>query len=228
MTCHRSSTVAINRPCAALLAPVTSQGTPSVAAQTTDANEGRYRFGRVQRWLHWAMAALILVAIALGATTAYFPAGHQPRQGLLEVHKSLGFTILALLIVRAIWRLVAGEPRYRTPLGPLNHLASRAGHLMLYGLMLFMPVTGYLYSAAGGYSLPWFGLFRWPRLLPHDEEVAAWGKLLHDRGAWIIAAMVVGHLAAVAWHQWIKRDDVLSRMTRPRARLSEMQSSSTG
>jgi cytochrome b561 len=176
-------------------------------------NEDRYRFARVQRWLHWMMAALIFVAIALGMLSAYLPAGHQPRQGLLELHKSLGFTILALLIVRVAWRLLAGEPRYRTPLGRLTHLASRTGHVTLYGLMLFMPVTGYLYSAAGGYSLPWFGLLQWPRLLSHDDGIAAWGKLLHDRGGWVIAAVVTTHLAAVAWHQWIKRDEVLSRMT---------------
>jgi hypothetical protein len=101
-------------------------------------DEARYQFDRVQRWLHWTMAALILVAIVLGAITSYLPAGHQPRQGLLEVHKSIGFTILALLIVRATWRVMAGEPPYRTPLGRLNHLASRAGHAALYGLMLFM------------------------------------------------------------------------------------------
>jgi cytochrome b561 len=176
-------------------------------------NDAWYRFDRVQRWLHWTMAALIFAMIPLGAISAYLPAGQQPRQGLLEVHKSLGLTILALLIVRITWRLVAGEPRYRIPLGRLTHLASRAGHIALYGLMLFMPVTGYLYSAAGGYSLPWFGLFQWPRLLPHDEGIAAWGKLLHDRGAWVIAAVLAAHLAAVAWHQWIKRDEVLSRMT---------------
>jgi cytochrome b561 len=180
---------------------------------SADGNGDRYRFNRVQRWLHWTMAALIFVAIALGAISAYLPAGHQPRQGLLEVHKSLGFTILALLIVRVIWRVVAGEPRYRSPLGQLTHLASRIGHVALYCLMTFMPITGYLYSAAGGYSLPWFGLFQWPRLLPHHDIIAAWGKLLHDRGGWAITAVVAVHLVAVAWHQWIKRDAVLSRMT---------------
>jgi cytochrome b561 len=182
-------------------------------ALISEQNESRYRFDQVQRWLHWIMAALILVAIALGAISSFLPAGHQPRQGILEMHKSLGFTILALLIVRVAWRLVAGEPLYREPLGPLTHLASRAGHVALYGLMLFMPVTGYLYSAPGGFSLPWFGLFQWPRLLAHADNLSALGKLLHDRGAWVIAAVVAVHLAAVAWHQWIKRDEVLSRMT---------------
>ena len=68
------------------------------------------------------------------------------------------------------------------------------------------------YVQAGGYSLPWFGLFQWPCLLPHDLGIAEWGKLLHDRGGWVIAAVVALHLAAVIWHHWIKRDEVLSRM----------------
>jgi cytochrome b561 len=174
--------------------------------------EARYQFDRVQRWLHWIMAALIFAAIALGVVSAYLPAGLKPRPDLLELHKSIGFTILALLVIRVIWRLIAGEPPYRTPLGRLNHLASRAGHAALYGMMLFMPISGYLYSGAGGYSLPWFGLFQWPRLVPRDEDISAWGKLLHDRGGWVIIAVVALHLAAVVWHHWIKRDEVLSRM----------------
>lgn len=173
----------------------------------------QFQFDRVQRWLHWGTAVLILVAIGLGVISAYLPVGQQPRKGLLEIHKSLGFTIFALVIVRLTWRLFKGEPAYRRPLGRLVHLASRGGHVALYALMIFMPVTGYLFSAAGGYSLPWFGLFQWPRLLPRDNSLAAWGELLHDRGAWIIAGVIFVHLGAVAWHHWIKRDEVLSRMT---------------
>lgn len=186
-------------------------------AQQTDImnspDRTRFQFDRVQRWLHWTMAAMIFVAIGLGVVSAYLPVGQQPRKGLLELHKSLGFTLMALLVVRIVWRLWSGEPPYRQPLGRLTHLASRAGHLALYGLMIFMPATGYLFSAAGGYSLPWFGLFQWPRLLPRDDGLALLGETLHDRAAWVIAGVLLLHLAAVAWHRWIKRDDVLSRMT---------------
>jgi len=138
----------------------------------------------------------------------------QPRKGLLlEIHKSLGFTILVLVIVRLAWRMWTGEPAYRRPLGRLTRLASRAGHAALYGLMIFMPITGYLFSAAGGSSLPWFGLFHWPRLLPRNTGIADLGELLHDRGAWVIGGVLLLHLGAVRWHQWIKRDEVLSRIT---------------
>ena len=173
----------------------------------------RYQFDRVQRWLHWTMAILILAAIGLGVLTAYLPVGQQPRRGLLEIHKSIGFTLMALLMVRIGWRWFAGEPAYRQPLDRLNRIASEAGHAALYAMMLYMPVTGNIYSAAGGYSLPWFGLFQWPRLLPHDDRIANWGELLHDRGGWVISAIILVHIAAVAFHHWFKRDEVLSRMT---------------
>jgi cytochrome b561 len=180
---------------------------------STSATDKRFHFDRVQRGLHWTMAVLIIVMIGLGVASAYFPAGQQPRQGILEIHKSIGFTLTGLLLVRIVWRLFAGEPAYRQPLDPLTHMASRAGHAALYVMMLFMPVTGYVFSAAGGYSLPSFGLFQWPRLLPRDKSIASWGEFLHDRGAWVIGAVILLHLAAVAFHHWFKRDEVLSRMT---------------
>jgi cytochrome b561 len=171
----------------------------------------RFQFDRTQRWLHWTMAVLIFAAIGLGVVSAFLPVGQQPRKGLLELHKSIGFTVVALLMVRIAWRLAVGEPPYRQPLGHLTRLASRAGHAALYLMMLAMPVTGYMFSAAGGYSLPWFGLLQWPRLLPHDEGLAEWGERLHDRGAWIISSIILVHLAAVAYHRF-RRDEVLSRM----------------
>ena len=180
---------------------------------TNTSSENPFRFDRVQRWLHWSMAVLIFTAIGLGVASAYLPVGQQPRKGLLEIHKSIGFTIFALAMFRLAWRLRFGEPPYQRPLGRLTHLASRAGHGLLYGMMIYMPLTGYLFSAAGGYSLPWFGLFQWPRLLPKSTGVTDWGQMLHDGGAWVVVAVLALHLAAVAWHQWIKRDEVLGRMT---------------
>ncbi|WP_022720308.1 cytochrome b [Rhodopseudomonas sp. B29] len=180
-----------------------------VSAKTPSA----FAFNRPLRWLHWTMAVLIFVAIGLGVVAAYFPSGQQPRQGLLEIHKSIGMTVLVLVAIRLVWRLATGEPAYRQPLGRLTMLASRAGHAALYALMLFMPLSGYLFSGAGGYSLPWFGLFQWPRLVPRDHVLEHWGEVLHDRGAWVIGAVLALHLCAVAWHVFVKRDEVLSRMT---------------
>jgi cytochrome b561 len=50
-------------------------------------------------------------------------------------------------------------------------------------------------------------------LLARNDNIASWGELLHDRGGWVISAVIVIHLVAVAYHHWFKRDEVLSRMT---------------
>lgn len=179
-------------------------------ASATDA--AAYRYDRAQRLFHWTMAAIILAAIGLGVWSAYLPPGTSPRRELLDLHKSLGTTAAVLVVFRIAYRMVAGEPPYRRPLAPPIHLAARAGHLGLYGLMILMPATGYVYSAAGGFSLPWFGLFTWPRLVPLDKALSRQGYELHYVGAWLIAGFLAAHIGAVIWHHWILRDEVASRM----------------
>jgi cytochrome b561 len=172
-------------------------------------------YDRVQRVFHWTMAVIVLVAIALGFWASFLTPGIPLRKALLEVHKSLGFTVAVLIVPRIIYRVFAAIPPLIDDTGPLARIAAVAAHVTLYGLMLFMPITGYMFSAAGGYSLPWFGLFHWPRLFGLDPATAQLGQWLHDHGAWLVYAVVSLHLAAVGWHHFYKKDGVLSRMLGP-------------
>jgi cytochrome b561 len=171
----------------------------------------------VQRSFHWLMAALIFVGLGIGLYCAYQVPGTSPRRELLDIHKSIGMTVLVLLPLRFLYRLAAGEPPYSRPLSAPTHLAARAAHFGLYALMLAMPVVGYVDSAAGNYSLPWFGLFRWPRLVPVDKPLSEAASRLHYALAWVIAAVVALHVLAALWHRFVKRDEVLARML-PRQR----------
>jgi len=177
-----------------------------------DPGARRFRYDFTQRALHWLMAAIIFAAIALGVYASYLPPGTGARPALLDIHKSLGMTALVLVLVRIAYRLFRGEPPYREPPPLLSHVAAKLAHFGLYALMLFMPVTGYLFSGAGGYSLPWFGLFAWPRLIARDKALALSGQQLHHIGAWVIGALVGGHVLAAIWHRWVKKDEVLARM----------------
>jgi cytochrome b561 len=98
------------------------------------------------------------------------------------------------------------------PLSRFVHLAARLGHVGLYGLMLAVPITGYTYSAAGGYSLPWFGVFYWPRLFSRNEALARLAEDIHFWIGWSFVALLCTHLAAVAWHAFAKQDEVMGRM----------------
>ncbi len=113
-----------------------------------------FHYDRVQRAFHWSMAAIIFTAIALGLWASYLDRSNPLKSSLLFVHKSFGLTVLVLVIARVTYRLIVGKPPYQQPLHRFNQVGSTAAHLLLYGLMILMPVSGYVFTGAGGHPLP--------------------------------------------------------------------------
>ncbi len=165
-----------------------------------------------QRAFHWIMAALIFLAIAIGVVAALLPEHKSPRVELLFAHKSLGMSVLVLALLRLAYRAIAGAPAYAATLTPWTRASAHAAHIALYALMIALPVSGYVNSAAGGHEIPWFGLFVWPSFFPRDKALAHLGGQAHFWLAWTIGAFLALHLAAAAWHAWVKRDEIFARM----------------
>ena len=183
----------------------------AILAMSPDEKAQTQNYAPALRWLHWIMAATIFAAIALALLVVELPRG-ELRSEILFVHKSFGMTALVLVAMRVFVRLAVGAPSYEPPLAPLTRFAARAAHALLYVLMIAMPVSGYVLSTAGNSYAPWFGLFVFPSVLPRDKALAQAGGLAHWCLAWTIGAVLALHLAAVAWHRFVKRDDVLARM----------------
>ncbi len=170
------------------------------------------------RTLHWLMALVIFAALALGVWATQLPRGDL-RSDVLFVHKSLGVLALALIVVRVVARLALGAPPYTVALDRLTHVASAAEQLALYVLMIGLPVSGYVTSSAGGHDVSFFGLVALPNLVGEDKGLSEAASQAHYLLAWAIGIILVAHLAAVVWHAWFKRDEVLTRMW-PRFRPS--------
>jgi cytochrome b561 len=168
------------------------------------------------RWIHWITAVLFIAAMLIGLYCGWQPPGTSPRRELLELHKSLGVTLFGLAMLRLIVRAATTAPLEPKSFGPLVRLASKLNHWALYGVLLAMPITGYLFSSAGGYSLKYFGMFSWPRLFAGNHELAQTGEWLHGTLAWFVYAVVALHIAATLWHVLVKQDETLARMW-PRA-----------
>jgi len=93
-----------------------------------------------------------------------------------------------------------------------ERLAAHAGHAALYVLMVAIPVTGYLYSSAAGIQVVYLGVWPLPVLIGPDNALKAALRIVHVTLNYVLLAMVVVHLAAVAKHQWLDRQRILARM----------------
>jgi cytochrome b561 len=173
-----------------------------------------FHYDRTQRAFHWAMAAIIFTAIALGIWAFYLDRNSPLKGSLLFVHKSLGLTALILVIARVAYRLIVGKPPYKQPLHRFNQIGSTTAHLLLYGLTILMPVTGYIFTGAADHPLPFYGIIEWPNIVPKDKALARLAGAFHYWGAWAICSVLIVHVLAVVWHHRIKKDDILGRMLR--------------
>jgi cytochrome b561 len=185
---------------------ITSAGTPPRKASPVS------RYTPVQRALHWVMAVIIFVALAIGLYCSYLGHGSAQRQFLMDIHKSLGMTALALVIFRIPTLAAAREPKWRMSPPLYQRILSKVVHLSLYVLMILMPVSGYVTSSSEGRTVPWFGLFTWPDLLSENRPLGRAVGLVHHYGAYTFFALLFLHVGAAAWHKFVVHDEVLSRM----------------
>ena len=170
------------------------------------------RWGGISQLLHWTIAVLILTIGAVGLLMGELP--RSPKWfWVYTAHKSLGLTVLVLVIVRIAWRLYAGAPqpvpgtpRWQAKLASLTHAA-------IYLLILAMPLSGWLYDSASGLRpLRWFGLAEVPKISPPNEAIAGAMHETHELLFWVLLALVAGHAAAALYHHFFQRDATLSRM----------------
>ncbi|MDI4658484.1 cytochrome b [Xanthobacter autotrophicus] len=166
---------------------------------------------RPARWLHWIMAVLVLSVIPAGFIMMNLPSG--PAQDwFFDLHRSIGFTILCLAVLRVVVRILNPPPPRPANLPFALWLPAEIIHYILYTLLLVMPPLGWLASNAFGSTVSVFGLFNLPNLVSKDDALADLFGGWHQRLAYLITALVILHIAAGLWHGIIKRDGVLSRM----------------
>lgn len=160
--------------------------------------------------LHWLVAAALAVQVLLGwwmQTVPKSPPGQ--RAGWYNLHKSIGLTIAALVLLRLAWRIA--HPVAASPVLPRwQSIAARCNHALLYGCMVAMPLTGYLGSTFTRYPVRYFGLVlpSWNRDWPAAKELMS---QLHLALSILFVLLIAVHVAAALWHAW-RGDGVVERM----------------
>ena len=177
------------------------------------------RYTAVAIVLHWLIALAILVQIGLGLAMTQLALSPMRQFQLYQLHKSVGITVLLLVLLRVLWRLGHRPPPLPTAMPAVERRAAEGTHLLLYTLLLGLPLTGWAVVSASPFNIPTvlYGIVPWPHLpvLPglHDKApVEAVLKAIHAYGAWVLIAVLALHIGAALRHAFLLRDDVLWRM----------------
>ncbi|QDL92193.1 cytochrome b [Paroceanicella profunda] len=182
----------------------------------------RTGWGWPARLLHWCIAALIVFMSGLGLyMTNAFPSGSMDSYPWYQLHKSWGFVVFVLLLVRILWRwlnrvtpeLPAGMPLW-------ERLAAHGAHWALYALMAAIPLSGWLMVSASplqdmGVPNKVFGLFSFPDpFQPGDRAIEGFLKEVHETTWYLLLVVLALHVLGALKHHFISRDTVLRRMLR--------------
>lgn len=167
----------------------------------------------VARGFHWLMAGLILVQGAVGWI------GHEMERSpakidVMTAHKSLGITLLLLVLLRLSWRWTHPAPPHPPGSQTWEIRAAWLSHAGLYLLMIALPLSGWL--AASTSVIPWklWWTIPWPDLAAADEALHEVAAEVHETLVKVLIALLVLHVGAALRHHFLKRNDVLLRMWR--------------
>lgn len=173
------------------------------------------RYGWVAQFLHWAVLALLAVQVVLGKVAHELPVGFE-RLVMMSRHKSLGITILAIAVLRLLWRWF-DHPPPPPPMPRWQHVAASLNHWALYALLFVLPLTGWLTSSAANRPVSVWGLVQLPDFVAPDAGLKEVLEETHEFLVNVLFVLVALHVAAALKHQFIDRDGLIRRMLPGRA-----------
>jgi cytochrome b561 len=179
------------------------------------------RYSAVAIGLHWIIAALLITNIGLAwwFNTLAGTAKIEP----VQLHKSIGITVLLLSLVRIGWRLSVPAPKLPDYVTGWERRLAQTVHVLFYVVMLGMPLSGWAMVSASSlikvFPITLFHTVPWPTMtfladLPHDQMKQAHKafEATHGLLAKLAYGLIVLHVAGALKHQFISRDDVVARM----------------
>lgn len=155
--------------------------------------------------IHWLTALLILAAWVTAE------GGREVVEEPPLLHFTLGLAILALIVPRLILRVTAGATA--APARPgLAGGAAKAGHALLYLLMVGLPLTGWYVASQMGVTVSFAGIDL-PAIAAPVQGRPGLIADLHENAGTLILVLAGLHMLLALWHQFALRDGTLSRMS---------------
>ena len=168
------------------------------------------RYSAGSKLFHWLIAIIVISMLSFSFFLDDIPEQYQSLAYM--IHKSIGLTILCLMIMRLVWIHHAGKPALPKSVPMWQRFVARTVQYSLYIFLLAMPMTGWIMSVAANRTPTFFGLFNVPLPIAPDEALAKFMNQTHTIIAWILIALIVLHIAGALKHYFIDKDHVLQSM----------------
>ncbi|MEB3327612.1 MAG: cytochrome b/b6 domain-containing protein [Candidatus Sericytochromatia bacterium] len=191
------------------------------------------RYGVVARVLH--ATTVVLFGFQLAGITLFRFLEEGPRPGVwavLDAHKTAGLLLLGVVLVRLAWRWGNLRPAAPSTFEAWDRRAALWLERGLYATFLAMAASGLVIELAGGYTVPFFGVFYldglapWVHPGPVDQGAVVsaarkatglpWlrdvGVALHVAGTFAVVGLVASHVSHVLRHSIGKAAPLSDRM----------------
>ncbi len=171
----------------------------------------RTRYGALSQAFHWATAILVLIAFVYGPggseQQVYLPARDFNRQ----LHETLGMAVLALVVMRLLWRSVAARPHLAQPTRWMG-IAAAAVQGALYLLLFALPLTAICGAWLEGHRLTLLAGIEVSSLLGVSHAAGATMAEIHTWLGDAILWLAGLHALAALYHHLVLKDGVLASM----------------
>ena len=182
--------------------------------------------------LHWLIGIAILFMFVLGwfmtelpketpKTTSFdiFNLGlitweaeeeQSQRAFYFNLHKSIGLSLLMLIVLRMYWRFTHRPPAFLSSMKLWEKRLAKATHHSLYLLMFLIPLSGIIMSAGSKYGIKWFGI----KVIPgfDDKAIRELFFEFHEIFGLLILLILFFHIAGAFKHALVDKDGTLRRM----------------
>ncbi|MDI3469146.1 MAG: Cytochrome B561 [Pseudolabrys sp.] len=172
---------------------------------------GTTGYTSIAKFLHWLILLLLIIQFITAWTMPHI-GRNTPVSTLISLHFSFGVVILAIAVLRLLWRVTHPEPAPEPGMPQWQVAGAKLTHWLLYGLLLVIPILGWINASWRGMPIVMFGL-PLPQLIATRAPGWQWTGDIHSFLANYVMLTLVGlHVAAALYHELIVRDDVLRRM----------------
>jgi cytochrome b561 len=170
------------------------------------------RYRRIVMWIHWITAILVLTQVYIGFTFHHLPRGTAERDFFFGWHKTLGALVLLLALARLALRLMNPPPPYPSDYPKWQRFVAVWNHRLFYMLLVGLPLTG-LAAVSGRAADGWVPLQLGLKLpaIPGIAPENDFGDV-HEVLVWTTLALVVLHVSAALYNQFLSPTNVADRM----------------